>query len=310
MKKIFIFLAAACCGFSTVKASPKTEETRTESSYKVATSQGNIAIWDSQPDAPSDHPTIVFLHGHLTNKRFFSEQMRSPLLNSYRLIALDLPGYGESDAPFDPEQVYSFPGYADAVAETIENLHLENVIVAGWSLGGHVGLELTSRLPYLKGLLITGTPPIEISADGFSKGFRVVDPKILQCFGKGNLTKEEVELMATGSGYDGSKEKQFIVDAILQTDEGAKVIYPQSIVKGVGQNEVDIVRKWPKPIAVIAGKDEILVNNDYIINEVPFHNLWKNKVFLIEEAGHPVHMQKPQEFNQLVKEFADDVLTN
>lgn len=48
-------------------------------------------------------------------------------------------------------------------------------------LGGHVGLELTSMLPELKGLLITGTPPIEVSADGFSKGFKIVDPKILEC---------------------------------------------------------------------------------------------------------------------------------
>lgn len=70
----------------------------------------------------------------------------------------------------------------------------------GWSLGGHVALELTSRLEQLKGLLITGTPPIEISIEGLGRGFKIANPKVLECFGKGNLTYEEAELLATVSG--------------------------------------------------------------------------------------------------------------
>jgi len=105
----------------------------------------------------------------------------------YRLICIDLPGYGESDAPTLPVKTYSFPGFADAVTEVINSLELENFIVVGWSLGGHVALELTSRLPQLQGLLITGTPPIEVSAEGLGKGFRIANPKILECFGKGDL---------------------------------------------------------------------------------------------------------------------------
>lgn len=275
--------------------------------YKTEISCGNIAYWDSRPEANPLDPAIVFIHGHLTNKQFFASQRDSSLLSEYRLIFLDLPGYGESDAPSDPEKTYSWPGYADSVAELVQSLGLKNVMVVGWSLGGHVGLELTSRLDEMKGLFIFGTPPIPISEEGFSRGFRIIDPKIGACFGKGNLTPEEVELLARGAGYDGSKDKQFIVDAIHQTDEGAKVIYPRSILNGVGQNELEIVQKWPRPIAVIAGADELLVNNDYIMNEVPFRNLWRGEVQLIEKGGHFVHMEQPQMLNELIREFAQDI---
>lgn len=275
--------------------------------YKVNISSGKIAYWDSSPRANPEEPTLIFIHGHLTNKQFFSSQFSSPSLKKYRMICIDLPGYGESDAPNDPEKVYSFPGYARSVEEALRAPDLQNIVIIGWSLGGHVGLELTSHLPQLKGLLITGTPPIELSAEGFSKGFKAADPRILECFGKGNLSSEETELLARENGYDGSADRQFIMDAIIQTDEGAKVLYPRSILNGVGQNEMDIVRSWPRPIAVIAGADDALVNNGYIINEVPFANLWGGQVHLVQNSGHFVPMQQPQIFNEFIRKFAQDV---
>lgn len=275
--------------------------------YNIKTSQVHIAIRDSEPMGDENHPTLIFIHGHCTNKTFFSEQMKSHLLDEYRLIALDLPGYGESEPPKNPEKVYNLTGFADVVVEVIDKLKLKNLIVVGWSLGGHVALELTTKLPQLKGLLITGTPPIEISAEGLGRGFRMSNPKIRECYGKGNLTEEEAELLATISGYDYTIEKRFLVDAVLATDDGAKTIYPQSIIKGIGQNELTIVRDWPHPICVIAGEKDAGINNDYILHEVVFGNLWRSKVHIILEAGHAVHMEQPEKFNLLLKEFCLDI---
>lgn len=275
--------------------------------YFIQTAQGAIAVGDTKPQAKKDAPAVLFIHGHCTNKGFFSHQMSSPLFDRYRLISIDLPGYGESERPKDPEQVYHFPGFAHAVAQVVEHLELENCVIVGWSLGGHVALETTSLLHSLKGLVIFGTPPIEISEKGLSCGFRVGNPQILECFGKGNLSESEAELMATVSGYDYTKQKRFIVDAILNTDEGAKTIYPQSILKGIGQNELVIVNTWPHPIAVFGGEDDSAINHDYIIHEVKFRNLWNHQVYLIPNAGHAVHMDQPEKFNHLLAQFLSDV---
>ncbi len=275
--------------------------------YLVETSQGKVAILDSNPNLTVDHPTLIFIHGHCTNKEFFNKQLGSSLFANYRQIALDLPGYGESEPPKDPQKIYSIPGFASIVAEVIQIMKLHNIVIVGWSLGGHVALELTSLLSQLRGLLITGTPPIEISLTGLSRGFTALDPKIFECFGKGNLSYEEAQSLATISGYDFSKEKEFIVDAILQTDEGAKTIYPYSIALGIGQDEVNIVNKWSKPIAVIAGEQDIAINNEYITNEVNFKNLWEGRVHVIPKGGHAVFLDYPEEFNFILHRFCKNV---
>ncbi|MBS0625663.1 MAG: alpha/beta hydrolase [Verrucomicrobia bacterium] len=289
-------LIAALLGSSCLAAAPQT--------YELKTSQGIVSVWDSRPGT---EPAVLFIHGHNCNRTFFSKQIESPLLQKYRLVSLDLPGYGKSSPPKDPEKVYSWPGFADSVAEVAHLLKLEKVVVVGWSLGGHVALELTSRMPQIEGLLITGTPPIEVSAEGLGRGFRVANPKILELFGKGNLTVEEAQLMATISGYDYTPENRFMVDAILNTDYGAQTLYPRSIIDGVGQNQKLIAEQWPKPIAVIAGGADAGINNDYIIHEVNFKNLWRGKVHVIEGAGHAVQMDNPNEFNALVTEFINDI---
>ncbi len=274
---------------------------------KMTTTESRIALTDTQPAAEKSAPALVFIHGHCTDKSFFSKQMSSPLLSGYRCVALDLPGYGESEPPKNPEKVYSFPGFASVVEEVISQLGLDNFIIVGWSLGGHVALELTQKLQNLKGILITGTPPIEVSLEGLAKGFKALEPEIMECFGKPCTSREEAELLSKVSGYDYSDEKQFLVDAILNTDVGAKTIYPASIAKKVGANEVEIVKTWAHPIAVVAGEDDIAINNEYIMNEVPFKNLWRGEVQVIQEAGHAAHLEKVDEFNQHVRAFADEV---
>lgn len=273
----------------------------------MITSFGNISVWEENLGQPF---SVLFLHGHCTNKNFFNQQMNADIFKSCHLIAIDLPGYGESSPPLDPLKTYSFPGFADVVVELIQKLAIEKLIIVGWSLGGHVALEMISKVPQLAGILITGTPPIEVSLQGIQKGFKQFDPEIMACFGKKELTKEEAKLLAKVSGYNGSEEKEFLVNAILATDEGARFLYPQSIINGVGRDQREIVAAWDKPIAVVAGEEDIAINYDYVRNEVQFKNLWQNKIHTIRNAGHAVMLDQPNLFNHLIRAFIEDVINN
>ncbi|WP_419420659.1 alpha/beta fold hydrolase [Legionella sp. D16C41] len=266
--------------------------------------RNKLSIWEENPTAPL---TLLFLHGHCTNKNFFYQQMNAAEFKPYHRFAIDLPGYGLSPPPTNPLETYNFPGFAKAIITTLQQTAIEKLIIIGWSLGGHVALEMIDQLPQLIGLFITGTPPIEISVHGLQSAFKALDPEIMACFGKPHLTLEEAKLLAKVSGFDGSREKEFLVDAILTTDENARVLYPQSILNGIGRNQCTLVAASDKPIAIVGGEKDIAINYDYVQQEIVVKNLWRNKVHFINNAGHAVMLDEPNKFNQLLLEFIHDV---
>ncbi len=88
----------------------------------------------------------------------------------HRFIAFDLPGNGQSSDAIDPRRSYALPGLADAVIELLHKLGVEEAIVFGWSLGGHIGMEMIPRFPGMRGLMICGAPPV--GHDQMPQGFR------------------------------------------------------------------------------------------------------------------------------------------
>jgi len=275
--------------------------------YQISTSQGNISVWDSNPKEKEF--AAVMIHANSASKEFFSNQMNSELASKYRFIAIDLPGHGESEHAISPEDTYSFPGYAKVVSEVVNNLDLQNFAVVGWSLGGHIALEMIDRVKGISGVLITGTPPIQLSPEGISKGFRQMPEEVLKLIGKEELTEEESRLFMAGAGYDGSEEKEWMVQCGMKTHGLARKLMFSSIGQGVGKDETEIVAQTKLPIAVIGGENDPGINYDYI-KGLKFGNLWREQVFLIKGCGHAVVQEAPSEFSRLLAEFLKDIAPN
>lgn len=102
------------------------------------------------------HPCLLLIHGNSSSHKAFR-----PLLSSlastgnFRVLALDLPGHGQSEDANDASTVYSMPGYATCSSEFVSRLHIRDVTILGWSLGGHIALELISL--NLKGVVDLST---------------------------------------------------------------------------------------------------------------------------------------------------------
>src|SRR5690349_20856343 len=117
-----------------------------------------ITVRESQGSGPS----ALFIHGNSANGLTFKEQLDGPLGQKFKLAALDLPGHGTSSQASRPEETYHLPGYARVVAEVARQLGLEDTVLVGWSLGGHIALEAAKLFPEARGILIWGTPPVGI----------------------------------------------------------------------------------------------------------------------------------------------------
>jgi pimeloyl-ACP methyl ester carboxylesterase len=88
--------------------------------------------------------TILCLHGLGGTKASFLPTVNG-LADDYRVVALDLPGFGESDKPVGAP--YDAPWFARSVFAAMDALGLERVHIAGNSMGGRVAIEagLTDR---------------------------------------------------------------------------------------------------------------------------------------------------------------------
>ena len=122
---------------------------------RIEAPNGAIAVHESAGEGPA----VVLIHGNSSSSRVFSRQLDGPLGRRFRLVAVDLPGHGESDDAKDP-RAYSLPGHARAVRAAVDALGLGEAHFVGWSLGGHVALEMAPDLPRARGFVIFGTPPI------------------------------------------------------------------------------------------------------------------------------------------------------
>ena len=102
-------------------------------------------------DGPVDGVPIVFLHGTRLTRTMWRPQMND-LRDTYRVIAVDLPGHGALAG--DP---FTVLGAADEVARVIDETAGGRAVVVGLSLGGYVAMELAARRPDLvRGLVLSG----------------------------------------------------------------------------------------------------------------------------------------------------------
>lgn len=95
---------------------------------------------------PADAPVILLLHGFPTASHMFRDLI--PLLaDRYRLIAPDLPGFGQTKAPPREAFDYTFDRLADVIEDFTEVLSLDLYALYMFDYGAPVGLRLATRRP-------------------------------------------------------------------------------------------------------------------------------------------------------------------
>jgi len=88
---------------------------------------------------------IICLHGWGGSAESFHE-VASLLARDYRVIALDLPGFGQTDAPLE---AWRLDAYVAFLFEFIHHLALSKVVLCGHSFGGRVALRFAAAYPNL-----------------------------------------------------------------------------------------------------------------------------------------------------------------
>jgi pimeloyl-ACP methyl ester carboxylesterase len=238
-------------------------------------------------------PPLFFVHGAAEDSRVWQPQL-SALADEFTVVAWDEPGAGRSsDAPGD----FGLADYASCLAAVIEAVGLGAANVAGVSWGGTLALELYRHHPELVATLILV---------GTYAGW------------KGSLPREEVRarveglhrvLAAPAEEFDPSLPGLFAGDPprkfVPLLQDMAADVRPESLRTALllmaEADQRDLLPRIAVPTLLIWGEQD--VRSPLSVAHQFEQAIPKAQLVVISGAGHVTNLERPEKFNDAVREF-------
>lgn len=241
-------------------------------------------------------PPLVFVHGAAEDGRVWQPQLAA-LSDEFTVVAWDEPGAGRSS---DVPGHFGLADYAECLAALIEALALGPAHVAGLSWGGTVVQELYRRHPALVGTMIL--------ADTYA-GW------------KGSLPAEEVRarvsaarqmLAAPGDRFDPTLPGLFAsepapqVVALLKEIAGTvrRESLAQQLLVMAEADQRDLLAGIAVPTLLIWG--ELDARSPLSVARQFAQAIPDTKLVVIPGCGHVSNLERPEQFNEAVREFCRD----
>lgn len=107
--------------------------------FVKTTDEVNLAVYDLNPKGKR---TILLIHGWPLSHLIFEYQLEMLLSENWRVVTVDLRGFGNSDVPAGG---YSYDQLAEDIYRVVCALRLDRFVLAGFSMGGAVALRYMNR---------------------------------------------------------------------------------------------------------------------------------------------------------------------
>ena len=232
--------------------------------------------------------TLVLLHG-LMGELSNWEPALDHFKKSYHVIVPILPIY---ELPILTLGVKSLSKY---VHRFLKFKKLNQVVLIGNSLGGHVGLVFTvAHQEFVKALVLTGSSGLYENAFGGSFPRRESYDYI----------KEKVEF----TFYDPATATKELVDEVYKSvNDRSRVIRILALAKSaIRHNMNKELARITIPVSLIWGKQDKITPPEVAVE---FHELLPNsELNWVEKCGHAPMMERPTEFNEYLDKFLNRIL--
>jgi pimeloyl-ACP methyl ester carboxylesterase len=225
---------------------------------------------------------LLMIHGGLVDSRSWFRQLS--LEASFRLILPDLPGFGQS-APLTGSS--NLRSLARDVADTINAAGQETAHVLGFSFGGIVAQALVAERPTCVRSLVLVSTLKGGDAPTLGGGRR-----------RGDLTAHlERALSPRYRRLNETETKRYMEMAAYNHARGSDVVR-QSLSGAPAEDEL---RALTCPTLIIHAREDRSVPLRYaqeLQRAIP-----SARLVTVAACGHSIHLERPQWFNSLVKDF-------
>ncbi len=235
-------------------------------------------------------PALLLTHGFSATADMWGPQ-RSALEPLCHLITWDLRGHGRTRAGDDPA-AFSHSLATDDMARILDHFGHERAVIGGLSLGGFLSLDFHRRFPdRTLALILMDTGP----------GYRNAEARA-QWNTTANRWAQGFEADGLGALRGRSREMQ----EAAQVHESAQGL--AHAARGMlAQTDSAVIDSLPRitcPTLIIVGSqdDPYLAPCEYMAKKIP-----GAQHVVIEDAGHSVNLDQPDETNVVVSKFLKQV---
>jgi pimeloyl-ACP methyl ester carboxylesterase len=232
---------------------------------------------------------LVLIHGWTQNIDGWRDNI-ADFARRNRVIAIDLPGHGQSDKP---QITYSMELFARAVDAVLRDAKVKRAVLMGHSMGTPVARQFYRKYPD-KTLAI-------VIDDGSLRPFgdKTMMDRLISGFRGANYKEAVSQMLAAISGPNLSVEaRERIKASAMNTPQHVLV----SAMEGMADPSIWGEDKINLPVLAIMAKNPFYPPNV----EESFRALVPNMDFQMwDGVGHFIMMEKPKEFNSAVLQFLD-----
>lgn len=207
-------------------------------------------------------PTVTFSHGWPLNSDAWDGQMLFLAQNGFRVIAHDRRGHGRSGQASDGNDM---DGYADDLADLIEQLGLTEITMVGHSTGGgeiarYIGRHGTGRVS--RAVLIAAVPPIMVRTDSNPDGIplEVFDSLRTSLYNDRAQFYKEFAQLFYGTNRAGSTVSSGTLEQFWRLSMQAGLRNAYECVMAFSETDfTEDLKKFDVPTLLLHGEDDQIV---------------------------------------------------
>jgi len=261
---------------------------------KVQLNGVEIAYTDQGKGTP-----ILFVHGYPLSRAMWDPQVKG-LSSNFRVITLDLRGHGESEAPL---WFYTVEMFADDIRALLDHLSIDQVVLAGFSMGGYVTFAFYRKYRNrVKALILADTRPQADSPEGKQGRFKTAQTAHKQ--GAGVIADAMLPKLLTPQSIQSRND---LVQNVRKIITGTPVagIAGDLMAMAERPDSVPLLSEITCPTLILVGEQDGLTPPADA--KLMAEKIKKSQLETIPAAAHLSNLEQPDHFNKAVGKFLGSV---
>lgn len=254
-----------------------------------------MASIDVQMTGPVKGRAVVLLHGFPFHRGIWAAQAESLARAGFRVVNVDLPGYGESRH----RGPWTMASAAAEILQALDASKIEAFVAVGFSMGGYVALELAAQAPKrLEGLVLVATRAEADTPEGKANRSRLAGE--IQKLGIGPLEQAMLPRLISPAGRRSNPEavrrtRTYFAEANIEATVHALSALAER------KDLRSILPAVKAPTLVLCGADDETMGTEpskLLAKEIP-----GAKLEVAKDCGHMVMFERGPELTRALLSF-------